>query len=106
MSQVSLPFWNEGKKFEPKLYVADLEAYEKAEAEAIRNPTAAASTLVKARIKLLEEVLGREPQGPQELKITVADAHRAFWAVWRAGQDWKDPDSPLGQPGGSAQPSS
>lgn len=84
MPAVSLPFFLEGKEFDPKVFLEDLEKYEDEEAVAIKKGRL--SALVRLRQDFVAKVLGREDGCPKELRLTAAQVSDAFWAVWRGCQ--------------------
>lgn len=96
MASCKLPFFLEGKEFEPEIYIEDLEAYDKAEREALKGGGSA--DLVRARLTFLQKVLARHHKGktPLGLKLTVNQIMTGWEAVWTSAfKRHREGDGPL-----------
>jgi len=121
MPKVSLPFWNAGQPFDPKIYPEDLADYEDNEAKAIEGKRI--SGFVKAKAAFVGRVLGREPQpattasatvtpgqpvvtstASSGILLTAPQVNQAWKALWRAATSLED-DAPLANGGASSPPS-
>jgi len=96
MAKLSLPFFQAGAPFTPKIYVRDYAELEEAEIEA--QKTGRVSAAMKAHAEFLAKILSRSSPEPVSLELPVDELNRAFVQVWRAGQRWEDPADPLDQP--------
>ena len=80
---ICIPFFQEGKPFDPRVLIEDLETYEAAEEAAFKGKVIRMSVLVRARAKFLETVLGRAAGKPVTIEATVSEVQAAFFKVYR-----------------------
>ncbi len=95
---ISIPFFNEGKPFEPRVLIEDLETYEGKEDAAFKGKTIRMSALVRARASFLEGVLGRAAGKPVVVEATVREIQEAFFKVYRGALERDEAAPPFGTP--------
>lgn len=101
---VTLKFWNKGLPFEPRVLLADVEAYEAAEMKAAETGLTVGK-IARARADFLAAVLGRDGKQDAVLALSVPELNEAFWPIWKAATSQRDPSVPLEQPSAASQPS-
>lgn len=79
---ISVPFWNAGRRFTPKVHLKDLVEYR----TAVQNLAPTAPGVLEARGNFIARVLDRQPHTePMVLKAAPTAIHHAFEAMWGLG---------------------
>jgi hypothetical protein len=83
-SSVSLPFFKDGKPFQPKATLDEVKAYEDSERQVLQQDVIRPSSLAEAKATLIQAVLRRElPEGERlDVSMDVRQIHDAFSAIW------------------------
>lgn len=104
MAKITLPFWNQGQPFEPKIYPEDLADFEDLEVAAAQaeKPN---REILRCHTQFVEKILSREAPSNQELRLTVADVRGAIKKFLGPGLQ-PEVDRPLASGGASSAPSS